>query len=24
VLLGPEGIFWGVPVESGTRWTLLR
>jgi len=24
VALGPEGIFWGVPVESGTRWTLLR
>jgi outer membrane protein assembly factor BamB len=24
VALGPEGIFWGVPVETGCRWTLLR
>ncbi len=22
--LGPEGIFWGVATDAGTRWTLMR
>jgi hypothetical protein len=24
VALGPEGIFWGVSGDSGSKWTLLR
>jgi outer membrane protein assembly factor BamB len=24
VSLGPEGILWGIPSDSGTKWTLLR
>jgi outer membrane protein assembly factor BamB/tetratricopeptide (TPR) repeat protein len=24
VAVGPEGIFWGLPTESFTQWSLLR
>lgn len=24
VALGPEGIFWGVASDAGSKWTLLR